>query len=130
VVRRRITSRNADSDFAVGHARYRSNRHESPLGHYIEAINLIDGGLLTRVQKGDLYIRGTQNTDVTQFGVTLTPNVSSTRVNTTVQNLAVTTKTVVYARGGNDVVTQGTLPVRAEFYGEAGDWPATSLTTS
>src|SRR5262249_41752132 len=87
----------------------------------IEAINLIDHGLLTRVQMGDLYIRGTENADIIQFGVTLTPNVSSTRVNNTVQNLAVTTKAIVYARGGNDTVTLGTLPVKAEFYGEAGD---------
>src|SRR5262249_33037740 len=87
----------------------------------IEAINLVDGGLLTRVQMGDLYIRGTQNADLIQFGATGLPNVSSTRINNTVQNLLVTTKAIVYARGGNDVVTLGTLPVRAEFYGEAGD---------
>jgi Ca2+-binding RTX toxin-like protein len=87
----------------------------------IEAINLIDGGLLTRVQMGDLYIRGSQAADIIQFGLTATPGVANTRVNSSVQSLAVTTKTIVFGRGGNDTVMQGNLNKPAEFYGEGGD---------
>src|SRR5205814_3874175 len=43
------------------------------------------------------------------------------RVNSQQFILLVTTKTVVYGRGGNDTIQQVNLSLPAEFYGEAGD---------
>jgi Ca2+-binding RTX toxin-like protein len=86
-----------------------------------EAINLCDQGTLTRIVMGDLYVRGTNGNDVITFGLTGTPNVASTRVNSFIFNLAVTLKTVAYGRGGNDQISQSNLNKPAEFYGEAGD---------
>jgi hypothetical protein len=87
----------------------------------IEAINVSDNGLLTRVQMGDLYVRGTENADTIQFSATVNPNLATTRVNSSIFQYAVTTKTIVYGRGGNDILQQGNLNKPAEFYGEAGD---------
>lgn len=86
-----------------------------------EAINLGDQNKITRVEMGDLYVRGTNGNDLIQFGLTGKANIASTRVNNYIFNLAVTLKTVAYGRNGNDQIVQGNLNKPAEFYGEAGD---------
>jgi fibronectin-binding autotransporter adhesin len=75
---------------------------------------------------GDLYIRMTEGNDIVQFSRTNTPNVFRTRLNSLFLDLGATTKIVVYGRGGNDYIQMttatlaGGLPLKAEFYGEAG----------
>ena len=87
----------------------------------IESIELCDQFLLTHVQMGDLFIRGTEGADVIQFQRTSTPNIYRTRVNSQFFNLGATRKMVVYGRGGNDMLMMVNTPLDAEFYGEGGD---------
>ena len=87
----------------------------------IEAINLCDQNLLTRVAMGDLYVRTTEGNDVVQFSLTGTPRLYRTRINSQFFNLMATTKMVVYGRGGNDTIQQTNVPLPAEFYGEEGN---------
>jgi hypothetical protein len=87
----------------------------------IETIHLTDDSLLTNVEMGDLYIRGSTAVDIVQFSGQGDPNLSRTRVNNTMGYYTVTRRAVVYGRDGNDIITQGNFNHEAEFYGEGGD---------
>ncbi len=91
----------------------------------ISAINVTDGGLFTHVQMGDLFVRGTESADTVQFGATFNPLQATLNLNTSSFTLALgpaaTAKTVVYGRGGDDTIQQGSLDRAAEFYGGEGN---------
>jgi Ca2+-binding RTX toxin-like protein len=87
----------------------------------IEDINLVDGGILTDVEMGDLYIRGSNNADSVSFLATANPNVARVQVNAFQGYFAITRRVIVYARGGNDYLQLGNFNHPAEFYGGAGD---------
>ncbi|MBW8884336.1 MAG: hypothetical protein JF612_06060, partial [Planctomycetia bacterium] len=91
----------------------------------ISAINVTDDDLFTHVQMGDLFVRGTESADTIQFGATFTPNTATINVNTSSYTLtlgpATTAKTVVYGRGGDDTIQQGSLDRAAEYYGGEGN---------
>ena len=90
----------------------------------IEDMNLIDQGKLTNVQLGDLFGRGTGGVDLMQLTLNASnanPNGVRVRVNNTVVDARASHKTVMYAGGSNDYITQANLTIPAEFYGEAGD---------
>jgi fibronectin-binding autotransporter adhesin len=87
----------------------------------IENINLVDEGILTDVAMGDLYVRGSDNADSVSFLATADPNVPRVRVNAFQGYFTITGRTVVYGRGGNDVLQMGNFNHPAEFYGEEGD---------
>ena len=88
----------------------------------IDAINVTDNGLLTRTVMGDLFVRGTDTADTIQFGATGSQTVASLNINVNSYNLAIglASKTIVYGRGGDDTVQQGSLNRAAEFYGGDG----------
>src|SRR5439155_1444568 len=77
----------------------------------IATINVTDSSLLTHVQMGDLFVRGTENADTIQFGATFSPTTASINVNTSSYTLALgpalTAKTFVYDRGGDDYASGG-----------------------
>jgi Ca2+-binding RTX toxin-like protein len=93
----------------------------------IEDIDLIDDGAPTNVVMGDLYIRGTNATDIVQFNLTklgtpgVTPTQTRVRVNNQFHNLLVSNRVLAYGRGGNDYLQMINLPLPAEFYGEGND---------
>ncbi|MCI0361063.1 MAG: hypothetical protein L0211_21500, partial [Planctomycetaceae bacterium] len=87
----------------------------------IESINLVDEGILTDVEMGDLYIRGSDNVDSVSFLATANPNVPRVRVNAFQGYFTVSRRAVVYGRGGNDYLQLGNFNHPAEFYGEEGD---------
>ena len=87
----------------------------------IEDINLVDELILTEVQMGDLYIRGSNNPDAVSFLATTNPNVPRVRVNAFQGFFTVTRKVVVYGRGGNDNIQMGNFNHSLEAYGEEGD---------
>jgi hypothetical protein len=96
-------------------------RHAPVTFQQIEDINLCDRGILTDVEMGDLYVRGTDGADNVQFFSTADPNVARTRINSYQNYFTVTRRTVVYALGGNDYIQQGSFNHVAEFYGGDGD---------
>jgi fibronectin-binding autotransporter adhesin len=89
----------------------------------IAGIAVTDNGLLTHVQMGDIFARGTETADTVQFGSTFNANIASLNLNTTSVNLAIgaNSKTIVYGRGGDDTIQQGSLARSAEFYGGDGN---------
>jgi fibronectin-binding autotransporter adhesin len=90
----------------------------------IEDMNLVDQNKLTNVQMGDLFARTTPTQDLIQFSRNATPaNPSQVRlrITATIANYSASNKTIVYAGGGNDTITQADLTIPAEFYGEDGD---------
>ena len=90
----------------------------------IEDINVVDQGLLTNVQMGDLFARTTPNADLIQLTanpVAGNPNQVRLRLTSTIGNYSASNKTIIYAGAGNDTLTQSNLTIPAEFYGEAGD---------
>lgn len=90
----------------------------------IEDINLVEQGLLTNVQMGDLYVRTTDINDVIQFArspATGLPHQVRLRLNSSLLYYSASHKTIVYGRGGIDQIQQANLTIPAEFYGEAGD---------
>jgi hypothetical protein len=87
----------------------------------IEDINLCDRGILTNVEMGDLFVRGTEGADNIQFFSTADPNVARTRINSYQNYFTITRRTVVYGLGGNDYILQGSFNKVAEFYGGDGD---------
>jgi Ca2+-binding RTX toxin-like protein len=87
----------------------------------IEDINLVDEGILTDVEMGDLYVRGSDAVDNVSFLAQSNPNVARVRVNAFQGYFTITRRAVVYGRGGNDYVQMGNFNHPAEFYGEEGD---------
>jgi Ca2+-binding RTX toxin-like protein len=90
----------------------------------IEDINVVDQGLLTNVQMGDLFARATPGQDLIQItrNPTLTnPNQIRLRIGGSIGNYSASNKTIMYGGAGNDTLTQSNLTIPAEFYGEAGD---------
>jgi fibronectin-binding autotransporter adhesin len=90
----------------------------------IEDINLVDQNKLTNVQMGDLFARTTDNPDLIQITRNPTPtnpNRVRLRITATIGDYSASNKTIVYAGGGNDTITQANLTIPAEFYGEDGD---------
>ncbi|WP_254508011.1 beta strand repeat-containing protein [Anatilimnocola floriformis] len=90
----------------------------------IEDINLVDQGLLTNVQMGDLFARATPGADLIQMTAnptTANPNQVRLRMTTTIGNYSASNKTIIYGGAGNDTLSQSNLTIPAEFYGEAGD---------
>jgi Ca2+-binding RTX toxin-like protein len=86
----------------------------------IEDLNVVDQNKLINVQVGDLFARGTPSPDLVQF-TRNTPTQVRLRVNTLVGDYGVSNKTIAYAGGANDTLTQANVTTPAEFYGEAGD---------
>jgi Ca2+-binding RTX toxin-like protein len=80
---------------------------------------------LINVQMGDTFVRGTAGADVIQFTKNTTtgsdPNAVRVRVNLMVVDLILTGKTLTYAGGSNDFLTQANVDRPAEMYGEGGD---------
>jgi Ca2+-binding RTX toxin-like protein len=70
---------------------------------------------------GDLYVRGSDNTDAVSFLAMSDPNVARVRVNAFQGTFTITGRAVVYGRGGNDNLQMGNFNHPAEFYGEEGD---------
>ncbi|QDU28396.1 Hemolysin, chromosomal [Anatilimnocola aggregata] len=90
----------------------------------IEDINLVDQRKLTNVQMGDLFVRTTAANDLVQLSRNATaanPSQVRLRLNSTIANYSASNKTIVYTGEGADVITQSTLTIPAEFYGEAGN---------
>ena len=90
----------------------------------IEDINLVDQGKLTNVQMGDLFARTTPNPDLVQITrdpTPLNPDRVRLRITATIGNYSASNKTIIYAGGMNDTITQANLTIPAEFYGEDGD---------
>ncbi len=90
----------------------------------IEDINLVDQGKLTNVQMGDLFARTTPGQDLVQITrnpTALNPNQVRLRITSTIGNYSASNKTIIYAGGMNDTLTQANLTIPAEFYGEGGD---------
>jgi fibronectin-binding autotransporter adhesin len=90
----------------------------------IEDMNLVDQGKLTNVQMGDLFARTTPTQDLVQFATNPTPTNPyqvRLRINATITNYSASNKTIIYSGGGNDTITQSTVTIPAEFYGEDGD---------
>jgi Ca2+-binding RTX toxin-like protein len=86
----------------------------------IEDIHLVDEGILTSVEMGDLYVRGSNNADAVSF-LAAAPDVARVRVNAFQGYFTITRRAVVYGRGGNDYIQLGNFNHPAEFYGEEGD---------
>ena len=95
----------------------------------IEQLDLYDGGTLTSTQQGDLYLR---TTDADEMVTVATDGASDPRVKLSVNGrvfpqgayfgpLVRGRSLIVYARCGRDFVILGGVPLRGEFYGEAGD---------
>ena len=90
----------------------------------IEDINLVDQNKLTNVQMGDLFARTTPNPDfiqITRDPTPLNPNRVRLRTTASIGNYSASNKTIIYAGGMNDTITQANLTIPAEFYGEDGD---------
>ena len=83
-----------------------------------EDLNLYDGGLQTVAQTGDVYVRGTNNNDLIQFGGS--GNGALVKANAYSANYTVPGRTVAYARGGNDQINQNQYLHTALFFGEDG----------
>jgi autotransporter-associated beta strand protein len=86
-------------------------------------INGVEDGILTNVEMGDLYVRTTDANDLVQFArspATGLPHQVRLRLNNSLLYYSASHKTIVYARGGIDQVTQSNVTISAEFYGEAG----------
>ena len=99
----------------------------------IENINLVDQGKLTNVQMGDLFARTTPNADLVQITrnpVAGNPNQVRLRLTSTINNYSASNKTIIYAGGSNDNLTQSNLIIPAEFYGEDGDDYITGATNN
>jgi autotransporter-associated beta strand protein len=87
----------------------------------IEDLNLVDDGVLTNVQVGDLFGRMTDANDLVQFSRLNGVNQVRMRVNNWSGVYTVPGKTIVYGRGGIDHITQANLFNPAVFYGEDGN---------
>jgi VCBS repeat-containing protein len=87
----------------------------------IEDLNLVDDGVLTNVQIGDLFGRMTDANDLVQFSRLNGVNQVRMRVNNWSGVYTVPGKTIVYGRGGIDHITQANLFNPAVFYGEDGN---------
>jgi Ca2+-binding RTX toxin-like protein len=87
----------------------------------IEQLGLADRGATTSVAMGDLYVRGSDATDIVQFLATQSPLATSLRLNAFAATLAVPGRVVVDAAGGNDYVLASAVSRPVEIYGGAGD---------
>lgn len=92
----------------------------------IEAINLTDGSLLSNVQMGDLYARGTSGPDTFQVSLNAAPVAGSpvivrVRANTKIYTVGLSNRAILYGREGNDTMQMVNVALPAEFYGEAND---------
>jgi Ca2+-binding RTX toxin-like protein len=86
-------------------------------------INGVEDGILTNVEMGDLYVRTTDANDLVQFARSPAaglPHQVRLRLNNSLLYYSASHKTIVYARGGIDQVTQSNVTISAEFYGEVG----------
>ena len=89
----------------------------------IEDLNLVNQGVLTETQTGDVFGRGTAAADLLQATLNTSSGGATNiriRMNVTVRDVAVYGKTVMYAGDGNDTLTQSNVPLPAAFYGEGG----------
>ncbi|WP_254512258.1 autotransporter-associated beta strand repeat-containing protein [Anatilimnocola floriformis] len=90
----------------------------------IEDFNLALNNKLINVQMGDLLVLGTTGADLIQFSKNPVPGAldqSRIRLNTLVQDITTTGKTLVYAGASNDYVTMSNVEYPGEIYGEDGD---------
>ncbi len=89
----------------------------------IENLDLYDSTGQTEIEMGDLYARGTALADYFVFTSAITasqPNRMRISINNFSGYLDIPGKVVVYARGGDDYISQYSAPRVAVFYGEGG----------
>nr|WP_160163542.1 autotransporter-associated beta strand repeat-containing protein [Pirellula staleyi] len=114
----------ATSPVLVSSGQVLSSTHATVTFTTIEDLNLADDGEMTSATINDIYIRGTNGNDTIQFAranTTLEPNRTRVQIGSSYTYHNVPGKTLVYGRGGNDIINQSNLQIPAEFYGEAGD---------
>ncbi|ADB17518.1 autotransporter-associated beta strand repeat protein [Pirellula staleyi DSM 6068] len=114
----------ATSPVLVSSGQVLSSTHATVTFTTIEDLNLADDGEMTSATVSDIYIRGTNASDTIQFAranTTLEPNRTRVQIGSSYTYHNVPGKTLVYGRGGNDIINQSNLQIPAEFYGEAGD---------
>ncbi|ADB18769.1 autotransporter-associated beta strand repeat protein [Pirellula staleyi DSM 6068] len=114
----------ATSPVLVSSGQVLSSTHATVTFTTIEDLNLADDGEMTSATVSDIYIRGTNGNDTIQFAranTTLEPNRTRVQIGSSYTYHNVPGKTLVYGRGGNDIINQSNLQIPAEFYGEAGD---------
>jgi fibronectin-binding autotransporter adhesin len=90
----------------------------------IEDLNLIMNNRLVNLQMGDVFVRGTSGADLIQFMRSPTladPNHTRARVNSLVVDFTLTGKTLTFAGGSDDYITQANVERPAEVYGEDGN---------
>ncbi|ADB17731.1 autotransporter-associated beta strand repeat protein [Pirellula staleyi DSM 6068] len=114
----------ATSPVLVSSGQVLSSTHATVTFTTIEDLNLADDGEMTSATINDIYIRGTNGNDTIQFAranTTLEPSRTRVQIGSSYTYHNVPGKTLVYGRGGNDIINQSNLQIPAEFYGEAGD---------
>ncbi|ADB16950.1 autotransporter-associated beta strand repeat protein [Pirellula staleyi DSM 6068] len=114
----------ATSPVLVSSGQVLSSTHATVTFTTIEDLNLTDDGEMTSATINDIYIRGTNGNDTIQFAranTTLEPSRTRVQIGSSYTYHNVPGKTLVYGRGGNDIINQSNLQIPAEFYGEAGD---------